>query len=133
MYSCQRKKLCKNVRNMLALWKIFQTFYGKNFTPKIYEVLKYAYNTKKFWRDYMTVTSFLFLLWLLPMMLSGTRDKYGNNRRIFDGSRYQIGDPTGAFAIVVFNVIQNYGSTDCWHCLNCQRLPKTQYLYQIWL
>lgn len=31
---------------MLALWKKFQQFYGRQFAPKIYEVLKTGYDTE---------------------------------------------------------------------------------------
>ena len=36
---------------MLALWKKFQQFYGRQFAPKIYEVLKTGYDAEKFRRD----------------------------------------------------------------------------------
>lgn len=105
---------------MLALWKKFQQFYGRQFAPKIYEVLKTGYDTEKFRRDCISGITVAVISIPLAMALaiaSGVTPAQGLYTAIvagffialLGGSRYQIGGPTGAFVVVIFNVMQNYG------------------------
>lgn len=105
---------------MLAVWKNFQKYYGAKFAPKIYEVLKSGYDKEKFRRDCisgMTVAVISIPLAMALAIASGVTPAQGLYTAIvagffialLGGSRYQIGGPTGAFVVVIFNVIQNYG------------------------
>lgn len=105
---------------MLALWKKFQQFYGRQFAPKIYEVLKTGYDAEKFRRDCISGITVAVISIPLAMALaiaSGVTPAQGLYTAIvagffialLGGSRYQIGGPTGAFVVVIFNVMQNYG------------------------
>ncbi len=105
---------------MLAVWKNFQKYYGAKFAPKIYEVLKSGYDKEKFRRDCisgMTVAVISIPLAMALAIASGVTPAQGLYTAIvagffialLGGSRYQIGGPTGAFVVVIFNVMQNYG------------------------
>ena len=105
---------------MLALWKKFQQFYGRQFAPKIYEVLKTGYDTEKFRRDCISGITVAVISIPLAMALaiaSGVTPAQGLYTAIvagffialLGGSRYQIGGPTGAFVVVIFGVMQQYG------------------------
>ena len=101
------------------LKKLFRA-YEKNFAPKIYEVLKHGYNKDFFKRDCvagMTVAIISIPLSLALAIASGVEPAQGLYTAIvagffiafLGGSRYQIGGPTGAFVVVIFNVMANYG------------------------
>ncbi len=105
---------------MLAVWKNFQKYYGAKFAPKIYEVLKSGYDKEKFRRDCISGITVAVISIPLAMALaiaSGVTPAQGLYTAIvagffialLGGSRYQIGGPTGAFVVVIFNVMQNYG------------------------
>lgn len=105
---------------MFALLKRFTSFYGKNFTPKLIEVLKKGYTKEEFKRDSiagMTVAVISIPLSLALAIASGVTPAQGLYTAIvagffiafLGGSRYQIGGPTGAFVVVIFSVIQQFG------------------------
>ena len=105
---------------LLALWKRFGKYYSKNFAPKIYEVLKSGYTKAKFQRDCISGVTVAVISIPLAMALaiaSGVTPAQGLYTAIvagffialLGGSRYQIGGPTGAFVVVIFNVMQTYG------------------------
>ncbi len=105
---------------MFGFVKNFTTAYGRNFAPKIYEVLKHGYDREKFRRDSiagMTVAVVSIPLALALAIASGVSPAQGLYTAIvagffialLGGSRYQIGGPTGAFVVVIFNVMQQYG------------------------
>ena len=105
---------------MFGFVKNFTTAYGRNFAPKIYEVLKHGYDREKFRSDSiagMTVAVVSIPLALALAIASGVSPAQGLYTAIvagffialLGGSRYQIGGPTGAFVVVIFNVMQQYG------------------------
>lgn len=105
---------------MLALVDKFTSFYGKNFAPKLFEVLKKGYTKNEFKRDSvagLTVAVISIPLSLALAIASGVTPAQGLFTAIvagffiafLGGSRYQIGGPTGAFVVVIFSVIQQYG------------------------
>ena len=105
---------------MIALIKKFGSFYAKNFTPKIVERLQKGYNLDKFRRDCiagLTVAVISIPLALALAIASGVEPAQGLYTAIvagffialLGGSRYQIGGPTGAFVVVIFGVMQQYG------------------------
>ena len=105
---------------MQTIWKNFKKYYGKKFAPKIYEVLKSGYDLEKFRRDCISGITVAVISIPLAMALaiaSGVTPAQGLYTAIvagffialLGGSRYQIGGPTGAFVVVIFNVMQNYG------------------------
>ena len=94
----------------------------KNFAPKLYEVLKKGYTTEQFRRDClsgMTVAVISIPLAMALAIASGVTPAQGLYTAIvagffialLGGSRFQIGGPTGAFVVVIFDVMQNYGYT----------------------
>ena len=105
---------------MLALINRFTSFYGKNFAPKLVEVLKSGYGKQEFKRDSvagLTVAIVSIPLALALAIASGVTPAQGLYTAIvagffiafLGGSRYQIGGPTGAFVVVIFGVIQQFG------------------------
>lgn len=105
---------------MLALLKKLTYAYGKNFTPKLYEILKQGYSREKFRADCiagLTVAVISIPLSMALAIASGVSPAQGLYTAIvagffialLGGSRYQIGGPTGAFVVVIFNVMHNYG------------------------
>ena len=98
----------------------FMATYGRNFTPKLYEVLKKGYSKEYFRRDCiagMTVAVISIPLAMALAIASGVNPAQGLYTAIvagfftalLGGSRFQIGGPTGAFVVVIFSVIQSYG------------------------
>lgn len=98
----------------------FAGWYGKNFTPKLVERLRKGYDTSKFKRDCvagLTVAVISIPLAMALAIASGVTPGQGLYTAIvagffialLGGSRYQIGGPTGAFVIVIFNVMQQFG------------------------
>ena len=108
------------VRTMFALVKKFGEYYLKNFTPKLVERLHKGYNLDKFKRDCvagLTVAVISIPLAMALAIASGVTPAQGLYTAIvagffialLGGSRYQIGGPTGAFVVVIFGVMQQYG------------------------
>lgn len=98
----------------------FAAFYAANFTPKLAECLYKGYNLSKFKRDCvagLTVAVISIPLAMALAIASGVAPAQGLYTAIvagffialLGGSRYQIGGPTGAFVIVIFNIMQQYG------------------------
>ncbi len=107
---------------MFALMNRFTNFYGKNFAPKLLEVLKSGYGKDEFKRDSvagLTVAVISIPLALALAIASGVTPAQGLYTAIvagffiafLGGSRYQIGGPTGAFVVVIFGVMQQFGYT----------------------
>lgn len=105
---------------MFASFNRLTAFYGKNFAPKIFEVLKKGYTKEEFRRDAvagLTVAVISIPLALALAIASGVTPAQGLYTAIvagffiafLGGSRYQIGGPTGAFVVVIFGVIQQFG------------------------
>lgn len=94
--------------------------YLKNFCPKLVEVLRRGYDVNKFKRDTlagMTVAVVSIPLAMALAIASGVTPAQGLYTAIvagffialLGGSKFQIGGPTGAFVVVIFNVMKNYG------------------------
>lgn len=107
---------------MPKILKNLKKFYLKNFAPKLYEVLKKGYTAEQFRRDClsgMTVAVISIPLAMALAIASGVTPAQGLYTAIIagffiallGGSRFQIGGPTGAFVVVIFDVMQNYGYT----------------------
>lgn len=105
---------------MLEFVKIVVNTYAHNFTPKLFEVIKQGYTRNEFKRDCvagLTVAVISIPLAMALAIASGVSPAQGLYTAIvagffiafLGGSRYQIGGPTGAFVIVIFSVIQQYG------------------------
>lgn len=105
---------------MIEYWKRFAEYYINNFTPKLAECLYKGYNLEKFKRDCiagLTVAVISIPLAMALAIASGVGPDQGLYTAIIagffiallGGSRYQIGGPTGAFVVVIFNVMQQYG------------------------
>ncbi len=106
--------LQQKLNNMLG-------FYLKNFCPKLVEILRRGYDMNKFKRDTlagMTVAVVSIPLAMALAIASGVTPAQGLYTAIvagffialLGGSKYQIGGPTGAFVVVIFNVMKNYGA-----------------------
>lgn len=98
----------------------FIKYYLNNFCPKLVEILRRGYDLKKFKRDIlagMTVAVVSIPLAMALAIASGVSPAQGLYTAIvagffislLGGSKYQIGGPTGAFVVVIFNVMKNYG------------------------
>lgn len=105
---------------MLNCLKNILSLYEKNFAPKIYEVLKQGYNRDYLRRDAtagMTVAIISIPLAMALAIASGVTPAQGLYTAVVagffialcGGCRYQIGGPTGAFVVVIFNVMAQYG------------------------
>ncbi len=113
---------------MFALLHRFAENYGKNFAPKLVEIIKKGYGKNEFKRDCiagMTVAVISIPLSLALAIASGVTPAQGLYTAIvagffiafFGGSRYQIGGPTGAFVVVIFSVMQQYGYAGLAMCM----------------
>ena len=100
--------------------KKFWERFKADYTPKSVEVLRKGYSFALFKRDCisgLTVSIVSLPLAMALAIASGLTPAQGLYTAIvagfvialMGGSRYQIGGPTGAFAIVVLEVLQNYG------------------------
>lgn len=91
-----------------------------SFTPKTFIILKEAYTREKFISD--LVAGIIVAIVALPLSIalgiaSGVKPEQGLYTAIiggfvisfFGGTRVQIGGPTGAFVIIIYSIIQNYG------------------------
>ncbi len=98
------------------LWNNIQ----ENYQPKSFEILKRGYNLSFFKRDCisgLTVSIVSLPLAMALAIASGLTPAQGLYTAIIagfiislcGGSRFQIGGPTGAFAIVVLQVLQEHG------------------------
>lgn len=94
--------------------------YWRLYLPKLVTVLQEGYGLKRFGADAMAGLTVAIVALPLSMALaiaSGTTPDRGLYTAIvagalisaLGGSRFQIGGPTGAFVVVVFNVIQTHG------------------------
>ena len=94
--------------------------YKKNFCPKLVEILAKGYSLDLFKKDCVSGITVAVISIPLAMALaiaSGVSPAQGLYTAIvagffialLGGSRYQIGGPTGAFVVVIFNVMANYG------------------------
>lgn len=90
------------------------------FVPKLFTLLRQGYSLVNFRSDFfagLTVAIVALPLSMALAIASGTTPDKGLITAIWagflismlGGSRFQIGGPTGAFVVVVFNVIQNFG------------------------
>ncbi len=92
----------------------------ERFEPKLITVIKEGYSRSKFLNDLVAGT--IVGIVALPLALafaiaSGVKPEQGLYTAIiagflisfFSGSRVQIGGPTGAFIVIVYNIVQNYG------------------------
>lgn len=90
------------------------------FEPKFISLLKEGYSTKQFWRD--AIAGVVVGIVALPLAIafaiaSGVKPEQGLYTAIIagitvavlGGSRVQISGPTGAFIVVIYSVIQQYG------------------------
>lgn len=90
------------------------------FTPKFFTVLKEGYSAKQFTSD-LTAGTIVGIV-ALPLAIafgiaSGVTPQQGLYTAIiagfiiaaFGGSRVQIGGPTGAFIVIVYGIVQQYG------------------------
>ncbi|MDR1694280.1 MAG: STAS domain-containing protein [Lactobacillaceae bacterium] len=109
-------------KKMVGWAKAFYNFYGANFAPKLYEIIKSGYKLEHFKRDAasgLTVAIISLPLALAFAIASGVAPEKGLYTAIvagffvsvLGGSRYQIGGPTGAFVIVIFNILQQHEYT----------------------
>lgn len=106
---------------MLEYIKKLAENYRKSFAPKLLEVIaKKGYNKEYFRRDCiagMTVAVVSIPLAMALAIASGVAPAQGLYTAIvagffialLGGSRYQIGGPTGAFVVVIFSVMQQFG------------------------
>lgn len=96
-------------------------YYKDNFCPKLFEILRHGYDPNKFKRDTlagMTVAVVSIPLAMALAIASGVTPAQGLYTAIvagffialLGGSKYQIGGPTGAFVVVIFQVMKNYGA-----------------------
>lgn len=93
---------------------------NKIFEPKLVTVLKEGYTRKQFFQD--LIAGIIVGVVALPLSIafaiaSGVKPEQGLVTAfiagllisVFSGSRVQIGGPTGAFIIIVFGIVQQYG------------------------
>ncbi len=106
---------------MYGIIKRLFVSYGLNFAPKLYEVIRSkGYNTQYFRRD--TVAGLTLAIISIPLgmafaIASGVSPAQGLYTAVvagffialLGGCRYQIGGPTGAFVVIIFNTLQQYG------------------------
>ena len=99
---------------------IFKLMKNKTFEPKIITVLREKYNFARFLND--LIAGLIVGVVALPLSIafaiaSGVSPERGLITAVIagflisllGGSRVQIGGPTGAFIIIVFNIVQQYG------------------------
>lgn len=97
-----------------------QSAYWRLYVPKLVTVLRDGYDLRRFLADAMAGLTVAIVALPLAMALaiaSGTTPDRGLFTAIvagflisaFGGSRFQVGGPTGAFVVVVFNVIAVHG------------------------
>ena len=106
---------------MYGILKRLFVSYGLNFAPKLYEVIRSkGYNTQYFRRDAvagLTLAIISIPLGMAFAIASGVSPAQGLYTAVvagffialLGGCRYQIGGPTGAFVVIIFNTLQQYG------------------------
>lgn len=106
---------------MYGIIKRLFVSYGLNFAPKLYEVIRSkGYNTQYFRRDAvagLTLSIISIPLGMAFAIASGVSPAQGLYTAVvagffialLGGCRYQIGGPTGAFVVIIFNTLQQYG------------------------
>ena len=106
---------------MYGIIKRLFVSYGLNFAPKLYEVIRSkGYNTQYFRRDAvagLTLAIISIPLGMAFAIASGVSPAQGLYTAVVagffialpGGCRYQIGGPTGAFVVIIFNTLQQYG------------------------
>ena len=106
---------------MYGIIKSLFVSYGLNFAPKLYEVIRSkGYNTQYFRRDAvagLTLAIISIPLGMAFAIASGVSPAQGLYTAVvagffialLGGCRYQIGGPTGAFVVIIFNTLQQYG------------------------
>jgi len=93
---------------------------ASEFTPKLFTVLRQGYDRQQFGRD--VLAGIIVGVVALPLAIafaiaSGVSPEKGLITAVvagffisaFGGSRVQIGGPTGAFIVIVFGIVQQYG------------------------
>ena len=109
------------MKKIIDLAKTKKSFI-RHFTPKLVEVVRRKYTLKEYMRDCLAGLTVAVVSVPLAMALaiaSGVTPAQGLYTAIvagflialFSGSRYQIGGPTGAFVVVIFGIISQYGYT----------------------
>ena len=106
---------------MYGIIKRLFVSYGLNFAPKLYEVIRSkGYNTQYLRRDAvagLTLAIIYIPLGMAFAIASGVSPAQGLYTAVvagffialLGGCRYQIGGPTGAFVVIIFNTLQQYG------------------------
>lgn len=106
---------------MYGIIKRLFVSYGLNFAPKLYEVIRSkGYNTQYFRRDAvagLTLAIISIPLGMAFAIASGVSPAQGLYTAVvagffialLGGCRYQIGGPIGAFVVIIFNTLQQYG------------------------
>ena len=106
---------------MYGIIKRLFVSYGLNFATKLYEVIRSkGYNTQYFRRDAvagLTLAIISIPLGMAFAIASGVSPAQGLYTAVvagffialLGGCRYQIGGPTGAFVVIIFNTLQQYG------------------------
>lgn len=106
---------------MYGIIKRLFVSYCLNFAPKLYEVIRSkGYNTQYFRRDAvagLTLAIISIPLGMAFAIASGVSPAQGLYTAVvagffialLGGCRYQIGGPTGAFVVIIFNTLQQYG------------------------
>ena len=106
---------------MYGIIKRLFVSYGLNFAPKLYEVIRSkGYNTQYFRRDAvagLTLAIISIPLGMAFAIASGVSPAQGLYTAVvagffialLGGCRFQIGGPTGAFVVIIFNTLQQYG------------------------
>jgi SulP family sulfate permease len=92
----------------------------KDFEPKLISVLKEGYSAKIFGQDLLA--GVIVGIVALPLSIafaiaSGVKPEQGLITAViagfiisaFSGSRFQIGGPTGAFIVIIYDIVQKYG------------------------
>lgn len=115
------ENIFKKRKLMYGIIKRLFVSYGLNFAPKLYEVIRSkGYNTQYFRRDAvagLTLAIISIPLGMAFAIASGVSPAQGLYTAVvagffialLGGCRYQIGGPTGAFVVIIFNTLQQYG------------------------
>lgn len=116
-----KENIFKKRKLMYGIIKRLFSSYGQNFAPKLYEVIRsQGYNMQYFRRDAIAGLTLAIISIPLAMafaIASGVSPAQGLYTAVvaglfialLGGCRYQIGGPTGAFVVIIFNTLQQYG------------------------
>lgn len=113
------KQDCRDVVHTLPLFSRFHEIYA-GLRAEIFRTMRENYSFKDFKRDCVAGLTVAIIALPLSMALaiaSGTTPDRGLFTAIvagflisfLGGSRFQIGGPTGAFVVVIYNIIAQYG------------------------